>query len=141
LTWGLRQKPENPKFDAGEGLAVNPGNMIELLLLAMLIGGGVYLGHALGGYPGAAIGAATGILVRLGIGVLANRLPILSCSCGTDELDGFDIAERVPWEFEYRCRQCGKSYELRQRVWSERREDGTVVPRMRRGFLGIWKFL
>jgi hypothetical protein len=118
---------------------MNLGNVIQLLLLMMFVGAGASLGQFLGGTAGAVVGGVAGVGLRLAVGVIANRIPVPSCSCGND-LD-FDIAERAPREFAYKCRPCGKSYELRKQLWSEILDDGTRVPRMRRGFLGIWKLL
>jgi hypothetical protein len=120
---------------------VNLGSPIELFLLAMFVGGGAFAGDAIGGIPGAVIGGVTGFVVRLGLGILIDRLALPSCSCGSETPHGFDVDERAPAEFDYRCRRCGKAYELSRGLWSERLDDGTVTPRMRRGFLGVWRVL
>lgn len=55
----------NHWFGTTTGRTVNPGNLIELLLLVMFVGGGAVVGNMIGGYPGTVIGGVGGVGVRL----------------------------------------------------------------------------
>jgi hypothetical protein len=117
---------------------MNLGNTVDLFLLVIFVGPGAYLGHELiGGYGGAAAGAAVGVLARIALGLLAGRWP--PCACGNAEIGRFDLVERAPGERAWKCQPCGKSYIAKRRDWIEILEDGTRVPRMRQGLLGTWK--
>lgn len=120
---------------------MNLGSPIELLLLAIFVGGGAVVGEMIGGSVGTVIGGVMGFLLRYGFGRLVDRLPLPGCSCGADWPEGFDISDPLRGQPRYACRKCGKTYEFQGRFWSERLPSGTVFPRMRRNFLGFWKVL
>jgi hypothetical protein len=102
---------------------MNLGSPIELLLLAVFIGAGAYLGEQhLGGAAGAAVGGLLGALVRVVLGIsihLLDRWP--ACSCGNDREDRFEFVEHATARFAWKCRECGKLYQRGQ------------------GFRGTWK--
>ncbi len=119
-------------------MIMNLGNPIQLLLFMFFVGAGAYLGQELvGGFSGVALGALVGVFARLALGLLAGGWP--PCSCGNDEVARFDLVERTPDQWLWKCQQCGKSYDLKRRDWFEILEDGTPVLRMRQQLRGSWK--
>src|SRR5262245_22214360 len=117
---------------------MNLGNPIQLLLFMAFVGAGSWLGQELiGGWTGAALGGVIGVFARMALGLLAGDWP--TCSCGNNEVSGFDLVELTPGQRVWKCQQCGKSYELKRREWREILDDGTPVPRLRQNRLGKWK--
>ena len=120
---------------------MNLGNPIQLFLLAVFVGVGAYLGEQqLGGLPGAALGGAAGVIVRIAVGLLVDRLdPWPACRCGNAEEGQFDFVEHTPAHYVWKCRRCGKSYERRRRQWFEVLENDERILTMQQGPLGTWK--
>jgi hypothetical protein len=117
---------------------MNLGNVLELFLFVVFVGAGAALGQKfVGGTGGLILGAAVGVLVRIGLGLLAGDWP--PCACGNAEVSRFDLDQRTPDQSVWVCQQCRRSYELNGRDWIEVFADGARVPRLHQGYLGKWR--